>query len=183
VTAPATHVFAFNGPILQRGFWLYVWEIRAGEGPPLYYVGRTGDSSSPNAQSPFNRMGQHLGFNDKSNVLRRRLMKLGVAPETCDFRLVTCGPIFPQADSVEGHRGPRDVVAAMEKALAEAMVAAGYHVINEVGCTKPLDRELFGTVRTALAQHFPCLNDGPKSIGAGTGSGMINEHDDSGTHG
>ena len=36
-------------------------------------MGRTGDSSSSNAQSPFNRMDQHLGFNKRSNVLRRRL--------------------------------------------------------------------------------------------------------------
>ena len=44
---------------LERGFWLYVWVID-GAGDTLHYVGRTGDSSSSNAQSPFNRMGQHL---------------------------------------------------------------------------------------------------------------------------
>jgi hypothetical protein len=24
----ATHDFAFSGQLLQRGFWLYVWEIQ-----------------------------------------------------------------------------------------------------------------------------------------------------------
>jgi hypothetical protein len=63
---PTTHVFSFDGKLLQRGFWLYVWEITAADHEVFYYVGRTGDSSSPNAQSPFNRMSQHLGVNAKS---------------------------------------------------------------------------------------------------------------------
>jgi len=63
------------GGILQRGFWLYVWEVTPADKAPLYYVGRTGDSSSTNAQSPFNRMGQHLGFAKNSNMLRRHLMQ------------------------------------------------------------------------------------------------------------
>lgn len=59
---PATHCLDFDGRILQCGFWLYVWKITPRTGPAFHYVGRTGDSSSFNAQSPFNRMGQHLGF-------------------------------------------------------------------------------------------------------------------------
>ena len=63
----AIHEVRFEGGILQRGFWLYVWEVTPADQAPLYYVGRTGDSSSTNAQSPFNRMGQHLGFAKNSN--------------------------------------------------------------------------------------------------------------------
>lgn len=152
--SPSTHAFTFSGQILQRGFWLYVWEIQPAGGETLYYVGRTGDSSSLNAQSPFNRMGQHLGFNEQSNVLRRRLVKSGVTLETCEFRLVAHGPILAEAESLENHHRRRDIVAAMEKALAEAMAAAGYRVINEVACRALLDEELFATVRTAFAEHF-----------------------------
>lgn len=154
---PSTHAFAFSGQILQRGFWLYVWEIRPREGATMYYVGRTGDSSSSNAQSPFNRMGQHLGFNLKSNVLRRRLEKLGVELNASEFRLVAHGPIIDEAESVEDHRRARDVVAALEKALADAMSAAGYNVINPVHCRMTLDDELFNTVRAAFSRHFPPL--------------------------
>jgi hypothetical protein len=75
----ASYALTFNGGLLRRGFWLYIWEIKTPEQTRLYYVGRAGDSSSSNAQSPFNRMGQHLGFNGKSNVLRRRLIGEGVA--------------------------------------------------------------------------------------------------------
>ena len=75
----------FNGGILQRGFWLYVWEVTPLGGKALYYVGRTGDSSSTNAQSPFNRMGQHLGFARNSNMLRRHLSSLEAAPRTLEL--------------------------------------------------------------------------------------------------
>lgn len=102
-------------------------------------------------------MGQHLGFNDNSNVLRRRLVKSGIAPEACTFRLVAHGPITAEADSREEHVRRRDVIGALEKALAEAMAAAGYHVMNPVHCRMPLDVELFATVRAAFAQHFPRL--------------------------
>jgi len=56
-----TYEMSFDGHILQRGFWLYVWRIEF-EGKQYYYVGRTGDSSSAHVSSPFNRIGQHLDF-------------------------------------------------------------------------------------------------------------------------
>jgi hypothetical protein len=102
-------------------------------------------------------MAQHLGSNINSNALRRHLEKLRIAPEECEFRLVAHGPILPEEKSGEEHRRARDVVAALEKALAEAMSAAGYHVINRIDCRKPLDGELFTTIRVAFAQHFPRL--------------------------
>jgi hypothetical protein len=40
----AIHEVRFEGGVLQRGFWLYVWEVTPADQAPLYYVGRTGDS-------------------------------------------------------------------------------------------------------------------------------------------
>lgn len=85
------HELSFTGHFLQRGFWLYVWEVTPPDGKPLFYVGRTGDSSSTNAQSPFNRMGQHLGFATNSNMLRKYLEAHGASPEHSSFRLVALG--------------------------------------------------------------------------------------------
>jgi hypothetical protein len=51
--APQTFEVRSDGGILQRGFWLYVWEITPPQGEALYSVRRTRDSSSTNAQSPF----------------------------------------------------------------------------------------------------------------------------------
>ena len=117
----STHTFSFSGNLLSRGFWLYVWEITAADVRRLYYVGRTGDSSSAYAQSPFSRLSQHLGMNPSSNALRRHLLMAGVEPEACiNFRLVSCGPLLPEAESLELHQTSRDIVAALEKALAEA---------------------------------------------------------------
>ena len=150
-------MLSFEGRMLIRGFWLYIWEITA-DWQVVHYVGRTGDSASPNAQSPFNRMGHHLGFNENSNALRRRLDAAGFVPEVCHFRFVAHGPVLHEVRTSAEHRAPRDTVAAMEKALAEAMCAAGYRVLNDVKCRKPLDEEQFGPVLTAFAAHFPRLN-------------------------
>ena len=140
---PLTYKLDFNGGILQRGFWLYVWEIIPPSGPTLHYVDRTGDSSSLNAQSPFNRMGQHLGFNVNSNVLRRHLNSAQVQPEQCRFRLVSHGPILEESDLLHEHRERRDKVAALERDLAVAMRTAGYKVVNEVHCRGAVEMERF----------------------------------------
>lgn len=156
----------FDGGILQRGFWLYVWEIAPPKGKTLFYVGRTGDSSSTNAQSPFNRMGQHLGFAKNSNMLRKHLIENGAEPELCSFRLVAVGPIEDESnvDTRHEHDKRRDVVAAMEKALAEQMIAAGCEVMNKVSCRKPLDAVRFAQVSAVFARAFPALTRSP-SVG------------------
>ncbi len=148
---------AFDGRFLQRGFWLYVWEVSVPGGRKLCYVGRTGDSSSANAQSPFNRMGQHLSFNEKHNVLRKRLVGIGVEPESCTFRLVSVGPLYPEASSMEGHRPLRDTVAAFEQALACSLSESGYEVINPVHCRKPLNEMAFAMVLAEFAKQLPLL--------------------------
>ena len=129
-----THELSISGEVLQRGFWLYIWEIQTPKPNHLYYVGRTGDSSSSNAQSPFNRMGQHLGFHKNSNVLRRHLEGKNIDPQTCSFRLIAHGPILKEAKTNDQHKKRRDSIAAMEKALADEMTASGYDVINAVKC-------------------------------------------------
>lgn len=88
---------SFDGHLLERGFWLYVWRIVSPQGVFLY-VGRTGDSSSPHAGSPFSRIGQHLDFRPyaKGNALGRRLAAAGVRPAECLFEMLAVGPIFPE---------------------------------------------------------------------------------------
>jgi hypothetical protein len=99
-------------------------------------------------------MGQHLGFRKESNALRRQLEERGVVPEQCGFRLVAHGPVLEEAKMREEHRRRRDKVAAIEKALADAMCAAGYEVLNKVDCKKPPDEPAFGDVREAFAEKF-----------------------------
>lgn len=152
------HELQFDGSVLRRGFWLYVWEVTRRDQAPLYYVGMTGDTGSINAQSPFNRMGQHLGFNDKSNPLRRLLRDHQIEPEACRFRLVALGPVESEALERAEHDKRRDVVAAMEKALAGAMLDAGYRVMNKVASRKNLDAARFGDVLSAFAERFTALN-------------------------
>jgi len=152
--------------MLKRGFWLYVWRVETPDGEKLY-VGRTGDSSTPNATSPYARMGQHLGHARNQNALRRRLAARGITPEDCmNFQFITHGPLYPEIAKAEGdahhirmaaHIPLRDIVAPMERALADDLHAAGYDVLNTVACKKPLDRALWRPVRQAFEVHFPRL--------------------------
>lgn len=121
----------FDGKILNRGFWLYVIDIRSPVGRYLY-VGRTGDSSSANAASPFNRIGNHLNFrpNAKGNALTRNLRQIDVDPSQCTFEMIAIGPVFPEASDFASHRPLRDQVAALEKGLATALRRRGYNVIG-----------------------------------------------------
>ncbi len=90
-------------------------------------------------------------------------MKAGLTPEKCQFRLVAHGPVLPESDKekdaerVAEHRGRRDIVAALEKRLADAMDEAGYEVLNEVRCRMPLDRRRWRKVRADFAVEFPKL--------------------------
>jgi len=151
--------------MLERGFWLYVWRVEAPEGEFLY-VGRTGDTSSPHATPPYQRMGQHLGHQKTQNALRKHLEARRIAPERCyQFHLYAHGPLFPEAPDMAAHVSPRNIVAAMEKALADELTAAGYDVLNTVDCRKPLHEERFAIVRSAFAQHFPTLRSSSADTG------------------
>lgn len=151
-----SHILTMPGAMLKRGFWLYVWRITTDNGD-VYYVGRTGDSSSPNAAPPYQRMAQHLGFNERINALRRNLEKASIAPEQCSFELISVGPIFDEESNIDAHKWPRDAMAALEKKLACSMKAAGYDVINTVHSRKILDEKLWGRLKCAFAEHFPKL--------------------------
>jgi hypothetical protein len=89
-----TFTVTLDGGILKRGFWIYVWEITTPEGGKLLYVGRTGDNSSPNAQSLFNRLAQNLGTLPNASMVRNSLESRGIDPAQCQFRVVGHGPIF-----------------------------------------------------------------------------------------
>lgn len=155
----ALHSLSLPGMMLERGFWLYVWRIHI-SGQTLLYVGRTGDESSPHASAPYDRFGQHLGHNKNANALRRNLEKHGLRLdqiETYDF--VFYGPIFEEVDDFETHKPLRDIVAALEKELADTLTQAGYNVLNKVNCRRPLDPQEWGKVRAHFATEFPKLDN------------------------
>lgn len=144
--------------MLQRGFWLYVWRIHIG-GKIFLYVGRTGDESSPHASAPYDRFGQHLGRNKNANALKRNLTANGITLSEVDtYDFVHYGPIFDEAADFESHKPRRDIVAALEKQLAEALKAAGYDVLNTVHCRRPLDPQHWELVRSAFSNEFPLLD-------------------------
>lgn len=121
-----THRVRFDGAILERGFWIYVWQVRSGE-KEFLYVGRTGDSSSRFAASPFARLGQHLDLRRMAaaNMLLRHVQEEGLKPQKCSFEMFAFGPLFPEQTDLTRHRRIRDVVAPLECAVAEHIRGQG----------------------------------------------------------
>lgn len=171
--AAGTYTLTLPGPMLQRGFWLYVWRVVVPDGNELLYVGRTGDNSSPNASPAYIRFGQHLGTAKTQNALRRHLTGRGIAPEACrEFDLVAHGPVHPEVEKpadfdhkdaetrlalMAQHVPLRDIVGAMEKRLADDLDAAGYEVMNTVNWKPTIADEDWHPIRTAFTPAFPWL--------------------------
>lgn len=152
---PVLHQIEFNGALLARGFWLYIWEITTRAGRKVHYVGRTGDKASGVCQSPFDRLSKHLGSNPNNNALQRHLKNQKLRQEDCSFRFHSLGPFL--TDSRLSHGEKCDIVAALEKALADAMHAAGYAMLNKVKCRMLLDETLWRDVARAFQDSFPAL--------------------------
>ena len=156
----------FPGTITERGFWLYVCRIESPAGE-LLYVGRTGDSSSSRATSPFTRIGLHLGNNRRQARIRHYLETRNppIEPSDCrEFQIVAYGPMNPEVQGWNAHKVERDRVAAMERALADALgVPGGYTVLNKVNCRIVPDINLWQEVREEFAQSFPRIGPGPQA--------------------
>lgn len=170
--APATHSMTLPGPMLRRGFWLYVWRVEAPDGEEWLYIGRTGDNSSPNASAPYTRMGQHLGSMKNQNALRARLRDQGIEAEDCQaFHLVAHGPLYPEVERpdcpnerkalreglMKKHKPVRDKVGAYERDLERALRKAGYNVLNTVKWKPEGDQVRWHEILAAFAEHFPKL--------------------------
>jgi len=142
-----THQVRFKGALLQRGFWLYVWRVRQ-RSREVLYVGRTGDSSSRFAASPFSRLGQHLDLRPKAsaNMLLRNLMRHGFDPVRSSYSLFAVGPLYPEQATLPSHRRVRDRVAPIEAALAQQLEADGHIVIGTHPKAKRMNRVLYRKV-------------------------------------
>ena len=110
-----------DGKLLKRGFWVYVIKAVESNGEALYYVGRTGDSSSNNAQSPFNRLTSHLSVKPKGNSLMKNLQSYGVKLEDLILKMHFHGPVYLEQDTFEEHKIYRDKVAVLERKIANQL--------------------------------------------------------------
>ena len=153
-----SHSMKFEGVLLKRGFWLYVWEIK-GDSSHHLYVGRTGDTSSPHAQSPFKRIGQHLDPSRKAkgNALGRQLRNASVNHESCTFEMVAIGPIFPEQASFAEHVPLRNQMAALERAVADDLRGLGYLVLGTHPRVGSPDPSLLSQVRVVINRRFPAI--------------------------
>jgi len=149
----------FDGRVLERGFWLYVIDVSTSDGRRLY-VGRTGDSSSCNAGSPFARIGQHLDYRAKAkgNALARNLRAVGVNPSACTMEMIAIGPMFPEERTFSVHKRVRDVMAGLEGAVATALRQRGFTVLGKHSVSHSPDprklNEVLGLIEKQLAKQL-----------------------------
>lgn len=138
---------SFSGRILERGFWLYVWRI-AETTRTVWYVGRTGDSSSANAASPFGRLSQHLDLRPSAtaSMLANNLRIAGIQPVDCEYKLLAVGPLFPEQDTFDDHKPYRDIVGLLEAELAFNMSQQNLAIIGSHPKRGNYDRVLFDEV-------------------------------------
>ena len=146
----------FEGGMLQRGFWIYIWRITNISGEWLY-VGRTGDSSSSNAGSPFTRIGQHLNFrpNAKGNSMLKQLKKANVDIISSKFEMIAVGPIFDEQKDFDSHKPIRDIISAIEKAIALILCHRNYKVLGIHQSTSALDSSILNLVIEKIDKYFP----------------------------
>ena len=125
------HKAKFDGNLLKRGFWIYIYVIEQ-NGEEILYIGRTGDSSSPNAASPFLRLTSHLNRKTtaKGAAMLNQLTKYGFDVEQCSFELYAFGPLYPEQQLFEQHKPYRDIMAALERDVALELKNRGYQVIG-----------------------------------------------------
>ena len=154
-----SYSMTFDGHLLNRGFWLYVWEIK---GPMSHhvYVGRTGDSSSPHASSPFKRIGQHLDPSPmaRGNALGKQLRRAGVKCEECAFEMVAVGPIFPEQATFADHAPIRNHMAALERAIADELRRRGYVVLGTHPRAGSPDQFMMESILALIDSKFPVID-------------------------
>lgn len=154
------HKIRFDGKMLNRGFWLYVIDVRSTNRRYLY-LGRTGDSSSPNAASPFMRIGRHLEFkpNAKGNTLVRNLWSVGVDPSNATFCMIAVGPLFPEQENMTEHKPIRDRMAALERDVAQVLRADGFEVLGSHSSHSSTEPRLLEEVLALLKDELE-IKDG-----------------------
>ncbi len=145
------HRLTFPGALLKRGFWLYVWRIQC-KNRAFYYVGRTGDSSSQYASSPFSRLVRHFDMRSTAtaNMLLRHVRLQKLDPEECEYQLLAFGPLFPEQTTLDLHRRHRDIIAPLERALVELLRSRGHNVVGKHGKVGAPDPGILRSVKRAF---------------------------------
>ena len=148
-----SYTIAFDGELLTRGFWLYAWEILF-NGEKYIYLGRTGNSSSANAASPFNRVSQHLDFQEtaKGNTLARRLREVDIDPNASNFRMIALEPIFQEQKSVDTHNRYRDQMATLEYEISSYLKWQGFEVIGKYQKGSAIDQTLLNELKSKVVE-------------------------------
>lgn len=146
----------FDGTLLDRGFWIYAIRLTGASGKNYLYIGRTGDNSSKNAASPFQRIVNHLNLRPsaKANSLAKLITKHRILTATTHFRMTAVGPLFPEQMDFESHKPIRNQMTAIEKAVADHFRSKGYDILGKHDDNPAKNPEMTRQVIAALEEDF-----------------------------
>ena len=143
---------SFDGTLLGRGYWIYAIIIYYKSNEMYLYIGRTGDNSSANAGSPFQRVMDHFNLRQSvpMNTIKDLIKKNEHEFSNIYFRLLAVGPLSPEQKDYESHKPIRNKMTALEKYVADYFVSKGYNVIGKHDDNEAKDQELNAKVIEAL---------------------------------
>ena len=139
-------------PIIQYGYFLYVWEVTIAEDNLILYVGRTGDDVYVTANPPVVRIGQHLDQGPGASLINNCVN----VREAAGLRIVIHGPIFPPPEGdAEAHRVRLNAMRPLERALRDALKHNGYTIVGTHPNNWDLCHRCWQGVQEAFGhQHF-----------------------------
>jgi hypothetical protein len=150
-----SYTMAFDGELLKRGFWLYVWKILFNR-EKYIYLGRTGNSPSASAASPFNRVSQHLDLREtaKGDTLARRLREVDIDPYASNFCMIALGPFFQEQKSEDTHKEYRDQMATLEYEIASYLKWQGFEVLGQYQKGSAIDQTLLNELKSKVVDFI-----------------------------
>ena len=126
-----THTIDIPIPIIQYGYFLYVWKSLPHRADLILYVGRTGDDVYTAANPPVVRIGQHLGRGPAASLINNLVQRRVKVRESAQLRIIIHGPIFqPPQGNPDAHDARVTPMKALERALREALQHNGYTVVG-----------------------------------------------------
>ena len=153
--AADTYALDIPIPVIQYGYFLYVWKVTTDDDRVFLYAGRTGDDVYTTSNPPIVRIGQHLGRGDGASLLNNLIQKRVTRRDLDKLRIIIHGPVFPPPQGDEAvHEVRVTAMKALERALCEALRHNNYTVLGTHPRNWNLCRRCWQGIQEAFSEHF-----------------------------
>lgn len=145
------YALAFDGELLNRGFWLQVWVIEY-NGQQHIYIEHTGDNTWANAPSPIYGLSQNFDTSKHApeNSLASRLQAVEINPQACQIRMIALGPIFEEQLTIHKHEPFRAQLETLAYEVAAYLKWRGFEVLGNYHKGASVKEQLLGEIKTKV---------------------------------